>query len=80
MRVTGTQATCLCVQRASSLQAAASAGRMPASRTAWMAVFRFSDLPRLQQDGRIRQWHAAVKKALGIEKNTALSKKTLGGK
>jgi hypothetical protein len=31
-------------------------------------------------DGHIRQWHAAVKKALGIEKPTAVSKETLTGK
>jgi hypothetical protein len=32
------------------------------------------------RDGHIRQWHAAVKKALGIEKPTAVSKETLTGK
>jgi hypothetical protein len=31
-------------------------------------------------DINTRQWHAAVKKALGIEKPTALTKQTLGGK
>ena len=37
----GTQASCQCGQRASSLHRCASAGRMPARRTAWKAVFRF---------------------------------------
>jgi hypothetical protein len=31
-------------------------------------------------DGHIRQWHAAVKQALGIEKPTAVSRETLTGK
>jgi len=36
------QASCLCGQRASSLRESAFAGRMPARRTAWKAVFRLS--------------------------------------
>jgi hypothetical protein len=31
-------------------------------------------------DGQIRQWHAAVKKALGIAKRMAVSKETLSGR
>jgi hypothetical protein len=31
-------------------------------------------------DAKIRQWHTAVKKALGIEKPTALTKQTLSGR
>ena len=42
VRANGTQASCLWGQRASSLLEAAPAGRMPARRTAWKAVFRLS--------------------------------------